>query len=141
MKRNIDNEVKKDFEFIKNTVVGVLLFGSVIKGEHHETSDIDICLVKPKDKNVLIEIFEKVGNKYDVKIFEDLPLYIQMDIIENHKAIFGDKIELSYYFYKIRKIWDDMEERIKMNQFKTVKEMLNTRRRWLNEKAKVSEKV
>ncbi len=133
-----ENEIKKNFECIKNDVFGVLLFGSAAKGEHHGASDIDICLVNPKNKNVLIKALEKVGDKYDVKIFEDLPLYVQIDIIRNHKVVYGNEVELSYYFYKFRKIWNDQKERIQENQFKSAKEMINSRRRWLNEKAKIS---
>ncbi|MEA1992936.1 MAG: nucleotidyltransferase domain-containing protein [Euryarchaeota archaeon] len=134
MKREVSDKIKKDFEFIKGDVEGILLFGSIAKGESHKASDIDVCLVNPRDKNVLIKVFERLGGKYDVKVFEDLPLYIQIDIIKNHEVIFGDEIELSYHFYKTRKIWNDMEERIKRNQFKSVKEMVRTRRRWLDEK-------
>ena len=63
--------------------MAVLLYGSVVKGEETPRSDIDICLVAPtcKDKAGLLrevhrnlDVFSK---KYDVRIFEELPLYIQ----------------------------------------------------------------
>lgn len=76
------SELKNDFEFIKDEVDGVLLFGSAAKGKQSKRSDIDIALVRPKNKRVLLMVFERVGGKYDVKIFEDLPLYIKMDIIK-----------------------------------------------------------
>jgi len=47
--------------------------------------------------------------QFNVKIFEDLPLYIKMDIIKHHRIILGDDIELSYYFYWFRKDRFDME--------------------------------
>jgi predicted nucleotidyltransferase len=131
------SDLKKDFEFIRDEVEGVLLFGSAAKGELSKRSDIDIALVRPKNKRVLLRVFERLGGKYDVKIFEDLPLYIKMDIIKNHQIIFGDEVELSYYFYRLRKEWKDMEYRIKSNQFKSVVEMINQRRAWLKNERKI----
>ncbi len=95
-------DLKKDFGFIKDEVEGVLLFGSAAKGELSKRSDIDIALVGPGNKRVLLRVFERVGGKYDTKIFDDLPLYITMDIIKNHQIIFGNEVELSYYFYRFR---------------------------------------
>ena len=129
-------EIKKDLEFIKEEVEGVLLFGSAAKGELSKRSDIDLALVRPSNKSVLFRVFERVGGKYDVKIFDDLPLHIKMDIIKNHQIILGDEVELSYYFYRIRKEWKDMEYRIKSNQFKSVREMINRRRAWLKNERK-----
>jgi predicted nucleotidyltransferase len=130
-------EIKKDLEFIKEEVEGVLLFGSAAKGELSKRSDIDLALVRPSNKRVLLRVFERVGGKYDVKIFDDLPLHIKMDIIKNHQNILGDEVELSYYFYRIRKEWKDMEYRIKSNQFKSVREMINQRRAWLKNEQKI----
>ncbi len=125
------SELKKEFEFIRDEVEGVLLFGSAVKGELTTRSDIDIALVRPSTRSVLFRLFERVGDKYDIKIFEDLPLHIKMDIIHNHQVIIGDEVELSYYFYRFRKEWKDMEYRIKSNQFRSVLEMINQRRAWM----------
>ncbi|WP_423792185.1 nucleotidyltransferase domain-containing protein [Methanocaldococcus indicus] len=130
------NEVKKDFEEFKDKVFGVLIYGSYIKNEHTKRSDIDICLIKV-DKDTYFKILGKLGNKYDIKIFEELPLYIKIDIINNHKVIFGDELEISEYFYKFRKIWKDMEKRIKENQFNSVKEKVMLRRRFNAKKEKI----
>jgi len=131
------SELKKDFEFMRDEVEGVLLFGSAVKGELSKRSDIDIALVGPGNKRVLLKVFERLGGQYDVKIFDDLPLYIKMDIIKNHQIIFGDEVELSYYFYRFRRDWKDMEYRIKSNQFKSVEEMINQRRAWRKDERKI----
>ena len=128
------SDLKKDFEFIKYEVDGVLLFGSAVRDELTPRSDMDIALVKPRIRSVLLSVFKRLGGKYDVKIFDDLPLYIKMDIIKTHQIIFGDEVELSYYFYQFRKEWKDMEHRVLSNQFKSVKEMINQRREWLRSK-------
>lgn len=127
----LTSELKRDFAFIKDDVQGVLLFGSAAKGELSTRSDIDIALVRPRIKGVLRKVFARLGQKYDVKIFEELPLPIKMDIITHHLVIFGDEVELSYYFYRFRKEWNDVEHRIRNNRFNSVRELINRRRSWL----------
>ncbi len=133
-------KIKEDFKPFKEEVEGILLFGSSVKKERTQRSDIDICLVKPKSDDILLKVFEKVGGKYDVKIFEKLSLTLQIDIIKNHRVLFGDEVELSYYFYRYRKLWKDNKPRIEKYSFEDVEEMIETRNRWSDEKREVSEK-
>jgi hypothetical protein len=130
----IEEGIKEDFEFIKDSAKGVLLFGSHAAGKADKRSDIDICLVRPKDKRVLIRAFERLGDKYDIKIFEELPLSIKIDVIKNHRTIFGDEVDLSYYFYRFRKEWRDAEARIRRNRFKSARDLIKQRRAWLDER-------
>ena len=132
-------QLKRDFEEFKDSCLGIVLYGSYAKGSPTKRSDIDICLIKPK-KGTYERVLEKLGGKYDVKIFEDLPLYIKIEIIKNYKVIHGNELEISEYFYHFRKLWKDMEHRIKENQFSSVKEKVSLRRR-ANEKAKVLRKA
>ena len=39
--------LQKEFEFIKDEVFGILLYGSYAKETADSRSDIDICLIKP----------------------------------------------------------------------------------------------
>ncbi len=133
--------LKKEFEFIGNEVEGILLYGSHAKGIANKRSDIDICLIKPKKRDALTRIFAKFGDTYDVKIFEDLPLYIKMGIIENYRVIHGNEPEISYYLYGFRKQWEDMKDRITSNKFHTLSEMTTTRRKWLDARRQISVKA
>ncbi|MDD5616777.1 MAG: nucleotidyltransferase domain-containing protein [Candidatus Methanoperedens sp.] len=130
--------LKNDFEFISRDVSGVLLYGSHAKGSADMRSDIDICIVKPRNPGIVEKIYAKLGDKYDVKIFEDLPAYIKLEVIENYKVIFGSEPDISYYFYGFRKIGQDMKYRISANQFSSVREMVVARKRWLNARRQVS---
>ena len=38
-------QIEKDFSIFKNKVLGILLFGSLARGDATERSDIDVCLV------------------------------------------------------------------------------------------------
>ncbi len=126
------NQIQKDFEFIKGKALGVVLFGSYAKRRETKRSDIDICLISPQVS--LMEVLRIVGGRYDTKVFEDLPPSIKMEIIRNHQVIIGNEVNLSWYFYKFRKLWGDMRYRIKKYSFKNAGKMIKMRRRWMNEK-------
>lgn len=59
-----------------------------------------------------LDVFSK---KYDIRFFEELPLYIQINVIENNKILFAKDIyELYEYFYYFRKLWEDQAMRQKL---------------------------
>ena len=60
-----------------------------------------------------------------------------MEVIKHHEVIYGNELDLSEYFYFFRKLWRDMERRIRENEFKDFEERMIYRRLWLNEKEKV----
>jgi len=132
--------LKKDFRDFKGRCRGILLFGSHVEGEQTKRSDIDVCIVNPS-KGVLDDISGKLGGKYDIKVFDHLPLYIKLEIIRHHVVVYGNELNLSEYFYFFRKLWQDMEHRIAENEFKDFTERMRYRRRWLNEKEKILREI
>jgi len=138
---NLIIKLQKEFEFIKDDVEGILLYGSCAIEKADFRSDIDICIIKPRKGGILQRVLRKVGAKYDIKIFEDLPLYIQIDIIEHYRIIHGDDPMLSYYFYGFRRKWEDMRHRIMENRFHSVSEMEMTRRKWLETRRQIHVKA
>ena len=127
-------DLKRDFEMFRDDVLGILIFGSSARMEDVERSDIDICIVRPVTDKLLTEMNRMLGGKYDIKVFENLPLYIQIEIIRDHRIIYGDEVELSAYFYRFRRLWADMVPRVEYNQFDSVGERMILRKRWLHEK-------
>jgi len=112
--------VKNDFLFLEKHVLGVLIYGSQVKKESSSRSDIDICVVigkksTPKEmREILSMVWRSVDTnkkKYDVKMFEELPLRIKINVIEEGKIIIGNKPEIFEYFYKFRKMWNDEKHR------------------------------
>lgn len=103
------------------------MFGSCVNDNESKRSDIDIAVITKsnnlRDNSKLwFEIIGKVLPKYDIKIFETLPLHIKAEIMENYIVIFGDKLEISAYFYKYRKLWRDMKFRYENNKIRTHQE-------------------
>ncbi|MCE8423047.1 MAG: nucleotidyltransferase domain-containing protein [Candidatus Methanoperedens sp.] len=112
--------IKKDFLFLssRDDIIAILLYGSIAKGEDTPRSDIDICIVSPSCKDrlgLLNEIFRKLdvfSKKYDVRFFEELPLYIQINVIEKNNILYvNDVYDLYEYFYYFRKLWEDQAMR------------------------------
>ena len=129
-----------DFKEFAEGCMGIVLFGSYAEGEQTKRSDIDICIVKPEE-GTLDAIYAKLGGKYDLTVFERLPLYIKREVILHHEVVVGDELALSAYFYFYRKLWQDISHRIVENAFKTVGERMRTRRRWLHEKKKILREI
>ena len=103
--KNVIEELKKE-----EKVLAIILCGSREKGYERESSDIDICVVAPEGgKNIFEKILKLMQNeRIDIKLFEDLPLFLKIKIIEEGKAIFvRDENKLFEYFSLIRKIWED----------------------------------
>lgn len=128
-------ELRRDFSVFAERCMGIVLFGSHAKGEATKRSDVDVCLVAPDD-GVFNAVLSKLGGKYDIKVFEELPYHVRADIIENHVRIYA-RDDLDMYFYKQLKIWKDMEHRVRENEFESVREKIMLRRRWLSEKEKI----
>jgi len=116
------NSLKEEYD--------VVIYGSQVEGGVRPNSDIDIAVITREtniEKNIKIqnELLGIFPLKYDVRVFELFPIYIQISIIENYKVVYGDILEISEYFYSFRKKWDDCKHRILSNQFSSHRERLN----------------
>ncbi len=107
--------VREDFKFLFDDVLGIVVYGSAARGEENERSDVDICIIAPDRDGA--DIFKKtLSLNYDIKIFEEAPLYLKIEIIENHEIVYTkDVYELYEYFYHYRKVWKDQEHRQRLS--------------------------
>ena len=120
--------IKEKLKFFEEKY-DVVIYGSYVEGGVRPNSDIDIAVLSyktEKDENIKLheELLGKFPLKYDIRIFELLPIYIQISIIKNYIVIFGNLLEISEYFYFFRKKWDDCKHRILSNQFSSYQERL-----------------
>lgn len=111
VEQKILDQISNNFDFLKNHLQGIMLFGSYADDSHTHRSDIDVCLIAGREDikeifNMVIE--SNVTQTYDVKIFETLPLYIKAEILEYAIPVWAhDEAELSYYLYKWRRLVED----------------------------------
>ena len=119
VKKELLDQIYNDFSYVieKKDILGILLFGSYSKSKNTNRSDIDICIVAPKEDlhkllSFVLQNINVEANKYDIRIFNELPLYIKIHIIEDGLLIYSsNKLDLYEFFYIYRKLWDDQKHR------------------------------
>lgn len=96
---NID--LDKELELIKSIkgfehVKFIFLYGSTSTGNANKDSDIDLCIYyegpeKEASRFRLKVLSELSSDKYDVKIFQQLPLYIKKEVLKG-KLLYSNDI-------------------------------------------------
>lgn len=98
--RNLLNQGFKKSIAKDKEVVAVLLFGSHARNEEYK--DIDICVFLDKKYSNLhmsrkrLEYSSLFSNKYDVHVFQQLPVYIRKRILKDGKIIVCKNEDLLY---------------------------------------------
>lgn len=105
-------QILKDLAILPVTPFGVILYGSQAEGKADERSDIDLCLVAGSELNPVHlqrQAWRHIrADLYDIRIFELLPLYLQIRILSRGILISSlDQYALSEYLYPWWKRWDD----------------------------------
>lgn len=121
------SDIKTDLSFVSD--YEVVVFGSYAEKRADKRSDIDIAVItREADRNKCFEIWKDILGKapvvYDIKIFELLPLRIKASVIQKYEVIYGNRLDISEYFYKFRKLWSDIKYRIEENRFLSAKEKI-----------------
>lgn len=105
----------------------VLLHGSALTDRFTPRSDVDVVVLsrqreRKANQALWMDVLGSVPDQYDVRIFELLPLPVQMEIVRSHMVVFGDPVDVSYYLYRFRRRWKDQRHRIEANRFGTIAE-------------------
>lgn len=114
------SEVTKKIKAIGGDKVRfVILYGSAAKGLLTKLSDIDIAVFYIGDKSERFEfrkkILGRVSNEFDIQIFQDLPLYIQKDVLSTGEVIYSvDYRETFEIFMKIIRGFEDFKPRLEV---------------------------
>ena len=119
------SQIKQELAFLQP--YGVVLYGSYASGKATSRSDIDIAVITQKrgrEENLKIwrSLLGKTVPPYDIKVFELLPLEIQISIADTCKVVFGNAGDIFEYFYRFRRAWKDVRPRFLENQFRSFKE-------------------
>lgn len=74
----------------KESVIALILFGSVARGQSRQNSDIDICVLTRTDipEPERMDILSYGSRNIDVSLFLDLPLTIRFRVLKEGKIIF-----------------------------------------------------
>ncbi|MHB8584859.1 MAG: nucleotidyltransferase domain-containing protein [Thermoplasmatota archaeon] len=106
---------------LRGHVLGVMLWGSHAAGTAHGRSDIDVCIVAGPDRDpatVASRAMREVylgQHEFDIKIFEDLPLYLKGAVIDADRVLWAeDEVQLYEYLRPFRRSWDDQKHRQKV---------------------------
>jgi predicted nucleotidyltransferase len=81
-------------------VFAVVLFGSRARSMPYR--DTDICLFVKEDADVdkLVEYIASFGDKYDVHLFKELPLYIRARILKEGKILMSKSFDMLFEAYR-----------------------------------------
>lgn len=112
-------QIEQDFSpiILNKEILGILLFGSYAEDMQTNRSDIDICIVAPKEDpgELLSFSLQRVNvnlKKYDVRMFQEFPLYIKIRVIKQGILIYSpNKYDLYEFFYFYRKLWNEQKHR------------------------------
>ncbi|MDD1729506.1 MAG: nucleotidyltransferase domain-containing protein [Methanospirillum sp.] len=105
-------DLLRDLSTLAEKVPGIYLYGSQAEGTADERSDVDICLVAGSSLDPVhlqsLAWRERRSERYDIRIFELLPLYIQVRILSRGILVSSpDPAGLAEYLYPYWKRWDD----------------------------------
>lgn len=103
MESMMDEKIRAAAETIKKLdregrVQFIILYGSHASGKHDKLSDIDLAVGYAGDRrqrfNFRIKVLGELGDEFDVQIFQDLPLYIRMEVLKG-KALYVRDLKAS----------------------------------------------
>ena len=117
-------------------VHSIVWFGSSVRGEATEDSDIDICIIEEPGYTInlkeKLKIIRELPEKVDISFFHDLPLNIRQEILQEGEIIYTKD---NYDVYTLIKETDfemvkyrRMQEEYHKEVMKRVKKRLGARR-------------
>jgi len=84
-------------------VLAVILFGSYSRKELKSLSDVDVCIVLQPRKfdnlfmtNKRLEYLDLVPDRYDIQIFQQLPVFIRVRILKDGKLLLDKDYNLMF---------------------------------------------
>ena len=106
MDKDIKQSIEEFLELIKKEKIYpriefIVLYGSSLSDYFYKDSDIDICIYIEDEKKELAKIrlnlLKKLDEKFDIQIFQLLPIYVQVEILKGKFLYMRDEFKV----YKI----------------------------------------
>src|SRR6056297_626017 len=104
MMTHTSNNVNSAVEIIKKIggekIGFIIQYGSTVTGEQTPLSDIDIAVyyhgTKKQRFDFIITVLGSVDDRFDIHIFQDLPLYIQQEVISKGKLLYQQDFSTTF---------------------------------------------
>ncbi len=114
---DISEVISKIKDFGGERIKFIILYGSAAKRQNTNLSDIDIAVFHSGDKSerfqFRMKILGRIGNKFDIQTYQDLPLYIQNEILSSGEVLyFNDYKEIFDTFMKTIREFGDFKPRL-----------------------------
>jgi len=95
----------------------IVLYGSLAEGRAMADSDVDLCIyydASPEESSTFRfrALSELCSDRYDVQIFEQLPLYIRMDVLKGRVLYCPDERFLYDIALETIREFDDFKHRL-----------------------------
>lgn len=122
-KKSLEPDVSEVITKIKNiggdSIKFIILYGSAAKERSTNLSDIDIAVFHSGNKRerfrFRVKILGRIGNKFDIQTYQDLPLYIQNEILSSGEVLyFSDFKEIFNTFMKTIREFEDFKPRLEL---------------------------
>ncbi|GFO96950.1 nucleotidyltransferase [groundwater metagenome] len=119
LEHDISSVIKKMKDIGGPKIQFIVLYGSAAKGVTTSLSDIDIAVYFDGNKqerfDFRVKILGRIDNKFDIQTFQDLPLYIQKDILSTGKVIYYRNYkEIFNIFMKTIREFEDFKPRLEL---------------------------
>ncbi len=113
--KKINEVVEKIKKLGGDKVKFIILYGSQSTNKQTPMSDIDIAVYHDATKEqrfkFRMKILGRVNDKYDIQIFQDLPLYIRKDVIKGELLYSSDKQFTHNIARKTYQAFEDFKKR------------------------------
>ena len=116
---DISEVISKIKDFGGDRIKFIVLYGSAAKRQSTNLSDIDIAVFHSGDKRerfqFRMKILGRISNTFDIQTYQDLPLYIQNEILSSGEVLyFSDYTEIFNTFMKTIREFGDFKPRLEL---------------------------
>jgi uncharacterized protein len=116
-KKEIQSVVNLIKKFGGKKIKFIILYGSFAEGKQTPLSDIDIVVYYDDSEKerfkFRMKILGNVNDKFDIQTFQDLPLYIQKEIISSGEILYQKSYsEIFDIFFKTIKNFGNFKPRL-----------------------------
>ena len=116
-KEDVHSAVNKIKKIGGKKIKFIILYGSIVEGNQTPLSDIDLSVyyegTKEERFKFRMEALGNVNDKFDIQIFQDLPLYIRKEIISHGEILYQKNYsEIFDIFIKTIKSFGDFKPRL-----------------------------